>query len=1149
MMERLAWCRRGRSVRWFVALAVTVLIGTAAPPADVAGRDPESKGTLGKSRTGAEVAEIGAAAVAPGFQDAIVISGLTYPTVVRFSPDGRVFVAEKSGLIKVFDGLSDATPETFADLRTNVHNFWDRGLLGLALHPAFPQVPYLYALYTHDAPVGGAAPRWGTAGATSDGCPSPPGATTDGCVVSARLSRLQASGNRMTGAELPLIEDWCQQFPSHSIGDLRFGPDGALYATGGDGASFNYADYGQAGGTLPTTTSPLVPRNPCGDPPGGVGGAMSAPSAEGGALRAQDVRTGSGSGAGYAITVAGLAPVAHWRLAESGGTTAADAGGANTGSYVGAPALGRPGLLTGDASTAVQLDGVDDEVRVPSSTTLNQITRLSIVAWINATDWAGNRRIVQKGRSDNQYRLLAEGGLLKLDVAGVGEVTAALPSPGARHNVVGTFDGTVPALRLYVDGVLAAERTTGIGASAATSTDPLAIGAKPDSTVASDRFRGVVDEVSVHAASLSASQVDALWRAGTTAPGTGPAEPTTLDGAVIRIDPQTGAGSPGNPRAADGDANTRRLIAHGLRNPFRLAIRPRTAEVWVGDVGWNTHEEIDRIEAPGQSLVNFGWPCYEGAGQQPSYRNLGLTLCQGLYADGSATAPYFSYAHASTVVPGETCPTGGSAISGLAFYEEGTYPSAYEGALFFSDYNRNCIWAMRAGADGLPSTASLETFVAGAGNPVNLEIGPGGDLFYVDFDGGAIHQVRYLSSNQPPTAAFSATPDSGPAPLAVTFDGGASIDPEGAALAFSWDLDADGSFDDATSSTTAYTYDVPGTYRVGLRVTDEEGASATATRLVSVANDAPVPVIDAPTGSFTWHVGEVIAFGGGATDAQDGTLPASALDWAVLMHHCATPTTCHTHPVQGWDGVASGTFVAPDHEYPSHLEIRLTATDSTGTSATTSVLLQPETVSLRLESDPTGLQLSLNGTTAPAPFSRTVIVGSSNSISAPSPQTLGGVTRVFSSWTDGGAASHNVTAGMADATYRATYTSQAPPAAADVAVTKSATRVGSGIRFTIGVGNAGPNQGAGVTVRDVLVTGVSYAASTTTQGSCAYAAASRTVTCALGTLAPGASATVTIDTTVTRKGSGWIDNTATVSSSTSDPDPGDNSALARIRAN
>ena len=212
-----------------------------------------------------------------------MFSGLYHPTALRFSPDGRIFVAEKNGRIKVFDNLADTTPTLFADLSTNVYNFWDRGLLGLALDPAFPSQPYVYVLYTYDHELGSSAPapRWGTPGVLSDPCPTPPGPTADGCVVSGRLSRLQASGNVMVGSEQVLVEDWCQQYPSHSTGSLAFGADGALYVSGGDGASFNFADWGQDG-------SPL---NPCGDPPGTVGSVLSPPTAQGGALRSQDLRT------------------------------------------------------------------------------------------------------------------------------------------------------------------------------------------------------------------------------------------------------------------------------------------------------------------------------------------------------------------------------------------------------------------------------------------------------------------------------------------------------------------------------------------------------------------------------------------------------------------------------------------------------------------------------------------------------------------------------------------------------------------------------------------------------------------------------------------------------------------------------------------
>ena len=72
----------------------------------------------------------------------------------------------------------------------------------------------------------------------------------------------------------------------------------------------------------------------------------------------------------------------------------------------------------------------------------------------------------------------------------------------------------------------------------------------------------------------------------------------SLDGALLRVDPATGAGLPDNPLADSTDANARRIVAYGLRNPFRLAVRPGTDEVWIGDVGWNTWEEINRVQSP-----------------------------------------------------------------------------------------------------------------------------------------------------------------------------------------------------------------------------------------------------------------------------------------------------------------------------------------------------------------------------------------------------------------------------------------------------------------------------------------------------------------------------------------------------------------------
>ncbi len=510
----------------------------------------------------------------------------------------------------------------------------------------------------------------------------------------------------------------------------------------------------------------------------------------------------------------------------------------------------------------------------------------------------------------------------------------------------------------------------------------------------------------------------------------------SLAGKILHVD-RAGQGLPGNPFWTGSTADNRSKVwAYGFRNPFRFALRPSSGIPYVGDVGWDTTEEIDVARAG----ANFGWPCFEGTPRQPGYEP--QSICQALYAQGpsAVTAPLVEWPHTA----------GGGCAVGGTFYTGTQFPTEYQGAFFYADYAQHWIRYLRTGpAESLISGPT--DFATGAGSPVDLEIGPDGSLYYVsiniDVSGnvvgtGEIGRIRYSAGNRPPAVVAAGTPGNGLAPLDVAFSSIGTSDPDGDPLSLDWDF-GDGS-PHSTASAPTHRYSTNGTYTARLTATDGRGGQASAQVIVTVGNRAPTPAITAPTSAFRYAVGDVVDLTGTATDPDEGD--TVTLSWVVTLQHCPLGA-CHSHPFLNGTG-STLSFVAPDHGDDSYFSVRLTATDSGGLSTTVTQQVQPQTAVLTLATQPSGLQLVYDGVTVTTPATKTVIVGSTHQVRAPSPQA----GQLFSSWEDASPNDRQLVV-TADRTVTATFV-PSPVVVSDSFTRADALTLGAGWSATTKVGGS-----------------------------------------------------------------------------------------------
>jgi hypothetical protein len=218
-------------------------------------------------------------------------------------------------------------------------------------------------------------------------------------------------------------------------------------------------------------------------------------------------------------------------------------------------------------------------------------------------------------------------------------------------------------------------------------------------------------------------------------------------------------------------------------------------------------------------------------------------------------------------------------------------------------------------------------------------------------------------------------------------------------------------------------------------------------------NSPPTGSITQPTAGTIYAAGNTIGYAGLGTDSEDGNLPPSAFTWRVDFHH-----DDHFHPfVWPTSGSQTGSFVIPTSGETSPnvwYRVHLTVQDSAGLTHSSFRDILPWVSTVSLATVPSGLQIKLDGQPLTTPQSFVGVAGVTRNLDAVSPQNINGTTWTFVSWSDGGAAAHNIATPATVTTYTATYTAASSGASAQItSPPPGSTLTSSTVTFTWNAGN------------------------------------------------------------------------------------------------
>lgn len=155
--------------------------------------------------------------------------------------------------------------------------------------------------------------------------------------------------------------------------------------------------------------------------------------------------------------------------------------------------------------------------------------------------------------------------------------------------------------------------------------------------------------------------------------------------------------------------------AYGLRNPWRLSFDRATGDLFIGDVGQNTWEEIDYLPAGSPGGTNFGWNAMEGNHPYEGQNQSGFT------------APVAEYSHQA----------GGCSVTGGYVYRGAALPE-WQGIYLYGDYCTGIVWGLIHSAGGWQTQVLFRTGF----NVSSFGEDAAGELYLVDL-GGAVYRLEH----------------------------------------------------------------------------------------------------------------------------------------------------------------------------------------------------------------------------------------------------------------------------------------------------------------------------------------------------------------------------------------------------------------------